>query len=380
LIGQKKIKTTEKTFYVGRPNLGNRKRFIKRVNEILDRRWLSNDGPLLKEFEQKAAEVLGVKHVVAVCNATAAIEIACHALGLKGEVILPSYTFIATAHALQWQGIKPVFCDMDPVTHNIDPSKIERLISPKTTGIVGVHVWGRACDTDAIDKIATKHKLKIMYDASHAFGCSHRGRMIGSFGECEVFSFHATKFINSLEGGVVATNNEKLAYQIRMMTNFGFTGYDRVEYLGINGKMNEISAAMGLTNLEAMDEILEVNRRNYHAYKENLTGIPGICLLEYNPAERNNFQYVVLEVNPARCPKSRDKIVEILHLNNVIARKYFWPGCHRMEPYRTLYPAASKYLPHTEKVSGNIIVLPTGQQLDSHEARKTCLLVRKFCK
>lgn len=360
--------------------MGNRGRFIKRVNEILDRRWLSNDGPLLKEFEQKVAEVLGVNHVVAVCNATAAIEIACHALGLKGEVILPSYTFIATAHALQWQGITPIFADMDPVTHNIDPARIEALITPRTTGIVGVHVWGRACDTDAIEKIANKHKLKVMYDASHAFGCSHRGRMIGSFGECEVFSFHATKFINSLEGGVVATNNEKLAYQMRMMTNFGFTGYDRVEYLGINGKMNEISAAMGLTNLEAMDEILEVNRRNYHAYKENLTGIPGICLLEYNPAERNNFQYVILEVDPANCPKNRDKIVEILHLNNVIARKYFWPGCHRMEPYRTLYPAASKYLPHTEKVSGNVIVLPTGQQLDSHEVRKTCLLIRKFCK
>jgi dTDP-4-amino-4,6-dideoxygalactose transaminase len=366
--------------YVGKPNLGRRSSFITRVKKIWATKRLSNNGPMVQEFEKQVAEIIGVRHAVAICNATAAIEIACHALGLKGEVILPSYTFVATAHALQWQGIKPVFCDMDPATHNINPAKIERLISPKTTGIVGVHLWGRACDTDAIEKIASKHKLRVMYDASHAFGCSHRGRMIGSFGECEVFSFHATKFINCLEGGVVATNNGKLAYQMRMMTNFGFTGYDQVEYLGINGKMNEISAAMGLTNLEAMDEILEVNRRNYHAYKKHLTGIPGVFLLEYDSKERNNFQYVILEVNPASCPKSRDKIVEILHLNNVIARKYFWPGCHRMQPYRTLYPAASENLPITEKVSGNIIVLPTGQQLDSQEVRKTCLLIRKFCK
>jgi len=371
---------SEKALHVGRPNVGNREAFLQRVGKILDRRWFSNHGPMVQEFERRVAEILGVSHAVAMCNATAAIEIACHALGLKGEVILPSYTFIATAHALQWQGITPVFADMDPVTHNIDPARIEALITPRTTGIVGVHVWGRACDTDAIEKIAAKHKLKVMYDASHAFGCSHRGRMIGSFGECEVFSFHATKFINSLEGGVVATNNEKLAYQMRMMTNFGFTGYDRVEYLGINGKMNEISAAMGLTNLEAMDEILEVNRRNYHAYKENLTGIPGILLLEYDSSERNNFQYVILEVDPASCPKNRDKIVEILHLNNVIARKYFWPGCHRMEPYRTLYPAASEYLPDTEKVSGNVIVLPTGQQLDRQDVAQICKIIRSACR
>ena len=213
--------------HVGRPNIGNRERFLQRVNEILDRRWLSNNGPVVQEFEKKIAETLGVKHAIAMCNATAAIEIACRALGLKGEVILPSYTFVATAHALQWQEITPVFCDMDPATHNIDPAKIERLITPKTTGIVGVHVWGRGCDTEAIQEIAARRNLKVMYDASHGFGCSKAGRMIGAFGECEVFSFHATKFINALEGGVVATNNDELAYQMRMMTNFGFTDFDK---------------------------------------------------------------------------------------------------------------------------------------------------------
>jgi dTDP-4-amino-4,6-dideoxygalactose transaminase len=359
--------------------MGNRKDFLRRVDEILDRRWLSNHGPVVQEFEKRIAEILGVKHVVAMCNATAGIEIACHALGLKGEVIVPSYTFIATAHALQWQGITPVFADMDPATHNLNPVVIEKLITPKTTGIIGVHVWGRGCDTEAIERIAAKNNLKVMYDASHAFGCSHQGQMIGAFGECEVFSFHATKFINCLEGGVVTTNNDKLAHQMRMMTNFGFTGYDRVEYLGINGKMNEISAAMGLTNLEAMDEIMETNRRNYHAYREQLAGIPGISLLVYDPKEKNNYQYVIVEVNPDRCRKSRDRVVDALHAENVMARKYFWPGCHRMEPYRTLDPDASRHLPQTERVAANVIVLPTGQQMLDGEIARVCQTIRSTC-
>jgi dTDP-4-amino-4,6-dideoxygalactose transaminase len=366
-----------KNYHVGRPNVGDRQRFLRRVNEILDRRWLSNNGPVVQEFEREVAEVLGVKHALAMCNATAAIEIAARALGMKGEVILPSYTFVATAHALQWQGITPVFCDIDPTTHNIDPKKIERLITPRTTGIIGVHVWGRGCDTEAIEAIASRHKLKVMYDASHAFGCTHQERMIGSFGECEVFSFHATKFINCLEGGVVATNNDKLAHQMRMMTNFGFTGFDRVEYLGINGKMNEISAAMGLTNLEAMEEILKANQRNYQAYREHLKGIPGISLLAYDPREKNNFQYVVVEVDPARCRKSRDEIVDALHAENVIARKYFWPGCHKMEPYRTLYPNAGKQLPATEQVAKNVFILPTGQAIRVSDIKRICKIIKR---
>ena len=366
-----------KQLHVGRPNLGNRERFLTRVNEILDRRWLSNNGPVVQEFEKQVAGILGVKHALAMCNATAAIEIACRALGLKGEVILPSYTFVATAHALQWQEITPVFCDMNPATHNIDTAKIERLITPKTTGIVGVHVWGRGCDTVAIEAIAAKRNLKVMYDASHGFGCTKGGRMLGTFGECEVFSFHATKFINCLEGGVVATNNDELAHQMRVMTNFGFTGYDRVEYLGINGKMNEISAAMGLTNLEAMEEIIAVNSRNYEAYRAGLDEVPGISVIDYDPAERNNYQYVVIEVDPEVCPRNRDEIVEALHAENIIARKYFWPGCHKMEPYRSLQPNAGLLLPETERVAALVIVLPTGQTVNEETVSRICEIIRK---
>jgi dTDP-4-amino-4,6-dideoxygalactose transaminase len=362
--------------HVGRPNLGSRESFLARVNDILDRRWLSNHGPVVQEFEKRVAETLGVKHALAMCNATAAIEIACRALGLKGEVILPSYTFIATAHALQWQEITPVFCDMDPATHNLDAAKIEKLITPKTTGIIGVHVWGRGCDTEAIEAIAAKRNLKVMYDASHGFGCSKGGRMLGTFGEYEVFSFHATKFINCLEGGVVATNNDELAYQMRMMTNFGFTGFDKVEYLGINGKMNEISAAMGLTNLEAMDEIIAINRRNYEAYSAGLADVPGISVIDYDPAERNNYQYVVIEVDPELCPRNRDEIVEALHAQNVIARKYFWPGCHKMEPYRSLQPNAGLLLPETERIAARVIVLPTGQTVEGETVARVCRIIK----
>lgn len=363
--------------HVGRPNIGDRDKFLARVEGILDRRWLSNDGPLVREFESTAAGILGVKHVVAMCNATVALEIASRALGLKGEVIIPSYTFIATAHALQWQGITPVFADMDPVTHNIDPDSIESLITPQTTGIVGVHVWGRACDTNAIEAIARKHDLQVMYDASHGFGCSSGGRMLGNFGSCEVFSFHATKFINCFEGGVVATNNDELAQKMRLMRNFGFQGFDNVVYLGANGKMSEVCAAMGLTNLEAMDEIVAINRRNYEAYRAGLESVDGISVIRYEPTEKNNYQYVVIEVDPDVCRRTRDEIVDALHAENVIARKYFWPGCHRMEPYRSTQPEAWRNLPETERISAQVIVMPTGQAVDEKTVVNVCRMVRQ---
>jgi dTDP-4-amino-4,6-dideoxygalactose transaminase len=360
---------------VGRPNLGDREVFLRRVNEIFDRRWLSNDGPLLKEFEHRIADVAGVKHCVAMCNATVALEIAIRALELRGEVIIPAYTFVATAHALQWQEITPVFADMNPETHNIDPDQIERLITPRTTGIIGVHVWGRACDTDAIEAIARRRNLKVMYDAAHALGCTRQGLKVGSFGECEVFSFHATKFINCFEGGAVVTNNDELADKLRLMRNFGFAGYDRVIYTGTNGKMTEVCAAMGLTSLEAMEKIVAVNRSNYEGYRQGLRGLPGVSLINYDPAERNNFQYVVVEVDPTLAPLDRDELVAVLHAENVLARKYFWPGCHKMEPYRSFQPNASLLLPQTERVAGRIMVLPTGQEISTEVVARICTAI-----
>jgi dTDP-4-amino-4,6-dideoxygalactose transaminase len=363
--------------HVGRPNIGDRERFLARVNEMLDGRWLSNNGPLVREFEQKVADVIGVRHCIAMCNATIALDIAVRALGLKGEVILPSYTFVATAHALQWQEITPVFADLDPRTHNIDPAAIERLITPRTSGIIGVHVWGRPCDTAALEAIAARRGLKLLFDAAHAFGCSHAGRMIGGFGACEVLSFHATKFLNSFEGGAIVTNDDALADQIRLMRNFGFVDYDRVIYVGTNGKMTEICAAMGLTSLEAMDDIVAINKRNYEAYRRALSGLPGITVINHDGAERSNYQYVPVEVAPGSCPLTRDELIAVLHAEHVLARRYFWPGCHRMEPYRSLQPNAGLLLHETDRLAARIMVLPTGQAVAVEDVDRICGIIRR---
>jgi len=269
---------------------------------------------------------------------------------------------------------------MDSRTYNIDPEAIERLITPATTAILGVHVWGRACDTEALDTIARKNKLKVMYDAAHAFGCSRKGRMVGGFGACEVFSFHATKVINSFEGGAIVTDDDSLAEKVRLMRNFGFIGYDRVVYLGINGKMSEVCAAMGLTSLEAVTDLFRVNQANYECYQKGLQAVPGLSLIQYDPVERNNYQYVVVEVDPKVAPLDRDDLIRVLQAENVLARKYFWPGCHRMEPYCSLQPDAHLQLPVTEKVAARILLLPTGQTVSPKTVDLVCAIIRSACK
>jgi dTDP-4-amino-4,6-dideoxygalactose transaminase len=277
---------------------------------------------------------------------------------------------------LQWQEITPVFADIDPATHNLDPARIERHITPRTTAILATHVWGRPCPVESLAEIAQRRGLKLMFDAAHAFGCSHQGQMIGGFGLAEVFSFHATKFLNSFEGGAITTNNDELAAKIRLMTNFGFSGYDNVIYIGTNGKMTEVCAAMGLTNLEGIEDLVAVNRRNYEAYRAGLTDIPGVALMPYDSAERGNYQYVVVEVDEATSSLTRDELVKVLHAENVLARKYFWPGCHGMEPYRSLYPYAGLLLQETEQVAGRVIVLPTGTAISAADIRLVCAIFR----
>lgn len=348
--------------HVGRPNIGDRQRFLDLTNDLLDRRWLTNNGPLVQELERRLADHLGVRHVIAMCNGTIALEIAIRALGLKGEVILPSYTFVATAQALLWQEITPVFADIDPVTHNLDPAAVERMITPRTSGIIGVHLWGRAAPVDELAEIARHRQLALMFDSAHAFGASYRGRRVGAFGRAEVFSFHATKFFNTFEGGAVTTNEDDLATTIRYMRNFGFEAYDRAVHVGTNGKMPEICAAMGLVNLDALDTVVEANRSQHHAYSAALDAIPGLRVLPYDPREQSNFQYVIVEV-ASSFAATRDRIVEVLHAENILARKYFWPGCHNMRPFRDLYPHAGLLLPNTRAVAERVIVLPTGTAL-----------------
>jgi dTDP-4-amino-4,6-dideoxygalactose transaminase len=362
--------------HVGRPNIGNRERLLDRIHSLLDRGWLTNDGPYVREFEQRIADFVGVKHCIATCNATIALEIAIRAAGLSNEVIIPSFTFIATAHALQWQEITPVFCDIDPQTHNIDPKRVEELITPRTTGIIGVHVWGRACNIDALEEIARRRNLILLFDAAHAFSCTYKGRFVGNFGAGEVFSFHATKFFNTFEGGAVVTNDDELASRIKYMRNFGFSGFDNVAYVGTNGKMSEVSAAMGLTGLESLDTFVERNYQNYHYYIQQLENTPGVEVVRYDETEKCNYQYVVLEIDEDVAGISRDLLIEILHAENVRARRYFFPGCHQMEPYRSLFPHAGLLLPETEKLVERVISLPTGLSIGSDEIGKICQILR----
>lgn len=366
----------EESFFVGRPNIGNRQRFMEMVDDILDRRWLTNNGQYVRQFEQRLAEYLGAKHCISMCNGTIALEITTRALGMTGEVLVPSFTFIATAHSLQWQQITPVFCDIDPITHCIDAGCVERMITPRTTGIIGVHMWARPCNIDALVDIAERRGLKIIFDAAHAFGCSCKGKMVGNFGNAEVFSFHATKFLNTFEGGAVVTNDDDLAARIRLMKNFGFAGFDKVIYIGTNGKMTEISAAMGLASLESMDEFIAENHKNYMLYRELLSGIPGVRVLSLDDVERTNYQYVVLEVDEAESEISRDTIMKILHAENVVARRYFYPGCHRMEPYCSFFPHAKMLLQNTEQVVRKVLTLPTGSAVSRGTVRKICEMIR----
>ena len=348
--------------HVGRPNIGDRETFLRYVGESMDRRWLTNNGPLVEELEAQIARYLGVRHCVATCNGTIALNIAIRALGLSGEVIVPSYTFVATAHALHWQGLVPVFADIDPRTHNVDPAAVERLITPRTSGVIGVHLWGRPAAVQALQTVAERYGLQLLYDAAHAFGCSWGGQMLGGFGKAEVLSFHATKFFNTFEGGAIVTNDDALAAKARLMRNFGFAGYDNVISAGTNGKMTEVCAAMGLANFGALNRIVEGNRRNYHSYRRALEGLANARLIAYDEDECNNYQYVVLEVLPGS-PVGRDELVAALEAENVLARKYFWPGCHRMLPYRELYPDADARLFNTNTIAQRVVVLPTGETL-----------------
>lgn len=349
--------------HVGRPNVGDIDRFFARVRRILDAGWLTNDGPCVREFEQRIADLAGVRHCVAMSSGTAALEIASRALGLVDEVILPAFTFVATAHALMWQGIRPVFCDINPGSHQIDPGALEALINHRTSGILGVHLWGQPCDVDALTEIAKRHGMPIMFDACHALGVERNGRRVGGSGACEVFSFHATKILNTLEGGAVVTNDSQLAEKLRFMRNFGFSGEDCVAHLGTNGKMNEISAAMGLTLLEELDDLVGINEANYHAYAREIESVPGLTLMEYPPDGQYNYQHVVMMVDETEAGLARDDVVDVLRAENVLARRYFYPGCHRMKPYAAMHEYASVNLPVTDDVAARVLVLPTGPQL-----------------
>lgn len=360
--------------HVGRPNLGSREAFRQRTDEMLDRRWLTNDGPLAREFEERIAELTGVNHCVAVSSGTTALEILARATELKGEVIVPSFTFVGTVHAMSWSGLTPRFCDVDPRSHTLDPGRVEELIGPHTAAILGVHLWGRPCDVQELSDLADRHHLRLFFDAAHAFASAHEGRTIGRFGDAEVFSFHATKIVQSGEGGALVTDDPELANRARLLRNFGFRGYDHVVSLGTNGKLSELSAAMGLTSLESLDQFLAANRRNYEQYRSALLELDGLGLSESRKGW--NDQYVVLEVDPEAAGLTRDELQRVLWAEGVLARRYFYPGAHAMEPYRTLYPDAGASLPATLRLAEQVLCLPTGSAVDISDVEAVSAIIR----
>lgn len=361
--------------HVGRPNTGSRDELFRRINEILDRNWLTNDGPMVREFERRLSSVTGADHCIAVSNATAGLQLLCHALNLKGEIIVPSFTFAASVHALFWQGLTPVFCDVKPGTFHLDVDLLESLRTDRTSAVLGVHVWGQACDVDAITSFADRYDLSTIFDAAHSIGCKRGGQPIGAFGNAEVFSFHATKCINSFEGGAITTNDGELADRLRLARNFGFRGNDNVISLGINAKMSEVCAAMGQTSLDSFDEFVNHNRENADAFLRELEATAGCSLFKPEEPQYHNWHYVVALIDEDEFGLTRDELVAVLSAENVLARRYFYPGCHRMEPYRTIYHNAGETLPNTEDICEKVLVLPTGTQLDTAAVTQVCGLI-----
>ena len=363
----------EQPLHVGSPNLPPRDSLYAAIDRILDNRWLTNNGEMVQAFEQRICDMLGVRNCVATVNGTAGIEIAIRAAELTGEIILPSFTFIATAHAAAWLGLNPIFCDVDPATHNIDPALIESLITERTSAIMAVHVWGRPCALDQLAEVSARHGLHLLYDAAHAFGCSVGTRPIGNFGNAEIFSFHATKFVSCFEGGAVVTNDDAYADRMRLMRNFGFSGKDNIVELGINAKLSEVCAAMGLCSLDIMPDIVAQNRQNYEDYKAQLSTVPGITPIDYAAGSENNYQYVVAEVDPERYGMDRDTLVALLDAERIFARRYFYPGCHQAEPY---IGSQVWELPHTEALASRVISLPSGLNTKRQDITRVSQLIR----
>lgn len=364
--------------YVGRPNLCDRDKLHAALDQILDNRWLTNDGPFVQRFEKRLEEYMGVRHCIAVCNATIGLQMVYRALGRNRsggrKALMPAFTFIATAHAWEWEGGQPVFCDVDPRQHLLAPDDVEAHIDDETALLIGVHTWGQPCQIEKLEALSAAHHIPLVFDSAHAFTNWFGDRRIGGFGQAEVFSFHATKFFNTFEGGAITTNDDALAEELRHMRNFGFSGYDQVSGLGTNGKMQEISAAMGLCLLDEVDHLLDINHRNYQAYREAFQDTPGLELLQLDQPETQNCQYIVTTLAPNSRPFLRDLIVEVLWKENVLARKYFHPGCHRAAPY--LGRGEPPVLPVTDDLCRRVMVLPTGTAVQPDQIQQLAECVR----
>jgi dTDP-4-amino-4,6-dideoxygalactose transaminase len=361
--------------YVTQPHLPPLDDFVPLLREIWDSKVLTNGGPFHQRLEAALAEHLGVGHMALFANATLALVTALQALRITGEVITTPYSFVATAHSLLWNGIKPVFVDIDPVTLNLDPAKVEAAITPQTTAILPVHCYGRPCDTAALQRIADTYGLKLIYDAAHAFGVRDTGGSVLRHGDLSVLSFHATKVFNTFEGGAIVCPDAKAKTRIDHLKNFGFVDEVTVVAPGINGKMNEFQAALGLMQLRDID--LQLDRRaliDAH-YRDALAGVPGIRCVERDPRARNNHAYFAILVGP-EFPLTRDALYERLKSQGIHGRRYFHPLITQFPMYRGLPSAAPANLPVATRIAQQVICLPIYPALTLDDVDRIAGIVR----
>ena len=362
---------------VTKPFLPPLEEFIPYLNQIWDSGQLTNNGPFHQQFEEELAEYLGVKYVSLFTNATLALVTALQALNITGEVITTPYSFVATTHALWWNNIKPVFVDIEPEYCNLDPEKIEAVITPKTTAIMPVHVYGNPCNVRRINEIADKYGLKVIYDACHSFGVKINNESVLNFGDLSILSFHATKVFNTFEGGAIISHNKSMKKRIDFLKNFGFSGETTVVAPGINAKMSEIQAAMGLLQLKYIDKNIYKRHEITQYYGEWLNKISGIKLLNDIPNVKHNYSYLPIFVDVDKYGISRDELYENLKEHNTYTRRYFYPLISQFPTYRGLESAQPGKLPVAEKAADQVICLPLYPELQANTIDSICSFIKK---
>lgn len=337
---------------------------------IFERRYFANHGPLVRELDKIIAEYLGVRHAVCVTNETIALMVAAKALDLRGEIIVPAFTYPSTVQAMNWSGLVPIFCDVDPYTHTLTAELISPLINEKTSAVLGVHTWGNPCDPENIQKLCQTNKIAIIYDASDAFGCNYKNIKIGNFGNVECFSFHSSKLINGIEGGCLTTNDDELAARIRTVRNFHVSESFSKVPLRINGKMSEAQAALVLLGLKNVENNLDHNRSIFETYQNHCEHIQGIKLIKPIVESANNYQNAVVEVVHDQTPLSRDQLLSIFEAEHVEVKRYFFPGVHNIVPYKPISPSHAYKLPVTDNLCNSCMQLPIGSQISIELALK----------
>lgn len=344
--------------YVTRSLAPDRARFDREIEAVFDRLWYTNDGPVVRKLEAWLRDRLEVGFCAAFASGTAALQASLRSLDLSGEVITTPFTFPATVHAIRWNGLEPVFCDIDPETYNIDSEAVESLVSSRTSALLPVHVFGNPCDVEALGGVAERHDLKVVYDAAHAFGVRFRGRSIGSFGDLSVFSFHATKIFHTAEGGAVTGGDDADRDRLALLRNFGIVDENVVSGVGVNGKMSELHAALGLAIIETAEREYEERRELISHYESRLAEIPGVGLQRRMPGCESNGYNFSINLDPEAFGLNRNNVHTALAAENIVTRKYFHPLCSENPSYRDLPSAAPERLPHAHRLAERILCLP----------------------